>query len=150
MSEHFGGPDQADEPSSYGGLPNVAVLGTVIKPPEERYGKESGKPYVTATLAINGRDKVPNYWDVTAFDDRVRSDLKAVPSGALVMVHGALGVGSWERKDGTREIRASVVAKRVDEIGLTRIRRDRRDLVEGDDGPQPEAPPPVDEDDYSR
>jgi len=149
MNEHIGRPDEADEPRSYGGLPNVALLGTLIKAPEERYGKESGKPYVTATVAINGRDKVPNYWDVTAFDDRARTDLMAAPSGALVMVHGALGVGWWERKDGTREIRASVIASRVDEIGLTRIRRDRREL-EGDDGPQPEAPPPVDESDYFR
>jgi hypothetical protein len=118
--------------------PLVSLVGTAVRPAEEKVATKTGKTFVTGSVRVNGaRGEMPAFWSLVGFSPAVQRQMLAIPDHSLVVVTGALGMSTWERRDGTSEMQMRVTVRSIERLTVTRVsaqREDSADRLTGDDG----------------
>jgi hypothetical protein len=133
------------DPPNLGGMPQIAVIGSLLRRAEEKFPKNgSGRSFVVATMRISNAGSLPQFWQLVANSPEDKQALLAMAEGTLVCVRGGLSKNTWERRDGSVEETMRINLRRLNRVKVTlEDERGEDDRPTGDDGfeGRPFAPP---------
>lgn len=99
----------------------TTVEGNVTFPPQQKFGREAGTPFVTFGIAQNRTRREPNgdvvnlgtsFYEVVAFRALGVNALASVHKGDPVVVHGRLRISDWD-EDGHTRTKAQIDATSI-------------------------------------
>lgn len=99
----------------------TTVEGNVTFPPQQKFGKEAGTPFVTFGIAQNRTRRDANgdivgagtsFYEVIAFRALGTNALDSVRKGEPVVVHGRLRISDWD-EDGHTRTKAQIDATSI-------------------------------------
>lgn len=92
----------------------VCLMGRITKDLEPK-ATQSGKHYVTFTLAVNRQTREPqtDFISCVAWEKTADMLCKWFGKGRLVLVEGNIQVRSWDAQDGTKRYATDVIVNRV-------------------------------------
>jgi len=91
---------------------NVTLSGNITQDPQLAHSS-SGVAYLRFGIAWNqmrGDQQIPNYFDVTVFNQMAINASKSLSKGQRVTVSGRLEQSSWVAEDGTKRSAVKILA----------------------------------------
>ncbi len=133
------------------GLNKVMIIGHLGRDPEMRY-TPSGRPVTTFSTAVSRswnssdgeRHSETEWFKVVAWGNLAEICKKYLTKGQQVYIEGRLQTRHWEDKEGQKRTSVEVIANEMTMIG---DRRDKRPS-QGEDAPDTEPSPPIEEDEF--
>lgn len=123
---------------------STTVEGNITFPPQQKFGRESGTPFVTFGIAENRTRRSPtgelvtagtSFFEVIAFRALGANALAALRKGDPVVVHGRLRITDWD-EDGHVRTKAQIEASSIGHnlvFGVSEFTKRRRAAAPGQD-----------------
>lgn len=107
----------------------VVLQGRITKDPELRRTK-NGKSYLNFDLAVNDYNNQPDYFRVTAWENRAAAIAGNVRKGDMIVIAGTLKTESWTTNSGEKR---SMVKINLNDFGFCGSPKRKRPDYESQD-----------------